>query len=312
MKRIIGFLRDFLREECKPGYVLVLLSFLAIAIWINYTFNFETRMRLASWGSPLAIVWYILFYGVPFTFAMGTYALWYRRTDIFRSRQFWILSAATLLILGINGGFVWHVSPIKAMVAPQLQYFVLRCSNNLVSAIIYFSLVTVTWWIVDRKRIPLYGLRAESLDPRPFFLLLLLVAPLILWASFQPDFLRKYPRYTGADIASAYGIPAAFPTGVFELFYGLDFVTTEFFFRGFMVLSFARLMGRGSVFPMIAVYCFLHFEKPLAEAISSIFGGLVLGVISYSTRSIYGGVIVHLGVAWMMEIAAFLQLAFRA
>jgi hypothetical protein len=58
---------------------------------------------------------------------------------------------------------------------------------------------------------------------------------------------------------------------------------------------------------MVSVYCFLHFEKPLAEAASSILGGLVLGVISYRTRSILGCIILHLGLAWSMEFAAYAQ-----
>jgi hypothetical protein len=42
------------------------------------------------------------------------------------------------------------------------------------------------------------------------------------------------------------------------------------------------------------------------ECISSFFGGLILGVIAYRTRSIVGGLVVHLGIAWMMEIGGFM------
>lgn len=309
MREIIGFIREFLRTEYKPGYFLSLLFFLAGSIALNYTFHIETRMRIASWGSPLAVLCYFIFYGIPFAYAVLTYAHWYNKRELFRSSRFWIVSVAALLILSINGGFSYHVAPLRALVAPQLQYFVIRCANNLVSAIIYFTLITLFWWLKDRREMPLYGFRSVSFNARPFFLLLLIVAPFIIWASFQPDFLHKYPRYTGTEVASHYGISSVIPTIIFELFYGLDFVTTEFFFRGFMVLAFVGILGRGAVFPMVTVYCYLHFEKPLAEAISSIFGGFVLGIISYSTRSIYGGIIAHLGVAWMMEIAAFLQIA---
>jgi hypothetical protein len=35
-----------------------------------------------------------------------------------------------------------------------------------------------------------------------------------------------------------------------------------------------------------------------------------LGVIAYETKSIWGGIIVHLGIAWMMEVIAFTQKSF--
>jgi hypothetical protein len=32
---------------------------------------------------------------------------------------------------------------------------------------------------------------------------------------------------------------------------------------------------------------------------------LLLGVIVYNTRSIWGGLLVHLGIAWLMEAAGY-------
>ena len=45
----------------------------------------------------------------------------------------------------------------------------------------------------------------------------------------------------------------------------------------------------------------------MAEAISSFFGGLLLGIISYNTKSIWGGLIIHIGIAGSMEILAYIQ-----
>jgi hypothetical protein len=41
-----------------------------------------------------------------------------------------------------------------------------------------------------------------------------------------------------------------------------------------------------------------------------VIGGYILGVVAYETKSIWGGVIVHLGIAWMMEVVAFAQRSF--
>ena len=55
----------------------------------------------------------------------------------------------------------------------------------------------------------------------------------------------------------------------------------------------------------------LHFGKPLGECISSVFGGYILGVIALYSRNIWGGVVLHMGVAALMELAAFSQLLIR-
>ena len=68
-----------------------------------------------------------------------------------------------------------------------------------------------------------------------------------------------------------------------------------------------KFLGKGSVYPMVALYCFYHFGKPWGEAASSIIGGYILGVISLYTRSIFGGVLIHIGIAWMMELVAAIQ-----
>ena len=53
------------------------------------------------------------------------------------------------------------------------------------------------------------------------------------------------------------------------------------------------------------------FGKPLGEDISSFWCGLLLGIISYNTQSIWGGLIVHLGIAWLMEAGSWLGLLFK-
>jgi membrane protease YdiL (CAAX protease family) len=93
----------------------------------------------------------------------------------------------------------------------------------------------------------------------------------------------------------------------YEIAYGLDFITVELLFRGFLVIGMIKILGRNAIVPMAVIYCMLHFGKPMGEAISSIFGGYILGVVAYETRSVWGGIIVHMGIAWLMEIIAYGQ-----
>jgi hypothetical protein len=93
---------------------------------------------------------------------------------------------------------------------------------------------------------------------------------------------------------------------LYELSYGSDFFSIELFFRGFLVLAFARYAGKDAILPMAIFYCAIHFGKPLAECISSFFGGIILGVVSYHTRTILGGFLVHVGLAWLMELGGLI------
>jgi membrane protease YdiL (CAAX protease family) len=137
--------------------------------------------------------------------------------------------------------------------------------------------------------------------------MLLIMAPLIGFASFGSDFQEDYPSYPDTMAHQYLGVPKWVTVLFFELVYGWDFVATEWIFRGFFVIGMASVMGRRAVLPMVVTYAFLHFGKPLGETIGSIFGGYILGVIALRTGSIWGGIAIHLGVAWLMEIAAFLQ-----
>ena len=76
-------------------------------------------------------------------------------------------------------------------------------------------------------------------------------------------------------------------------------------------MALSRYMGAGVIMPMVAVYAFLHFGKPMGETIGSIFGGTILGILAYYSRSILGGIIIHVGVAYLMEFTAFLQHTFN-
>lgn len=95
---------------------------------------------------------------------------------------------------------------------------------------------------------------------------------------------------------------------VFELAYGIDFIATELLFRGFLIIGMAHILGKDVILPMVVTYAFLHFGKPLGETIGSVFGGYILGIMALYSRNIWGGIAIHLGVAWLMELAAFLQL----
>ena len=132
---------------------------------------------------------------------------------------------------------------------------------------------------------------------------LLLLSPIlgfVVIVSFRPDFSQHYPFYRLAG-------RSWFDLLAWELIYLSQFVFLEFFFRGFMLQSLRPAFGVNAIFVMCLPYLMIHFSKPWLEATGAILFGLFLGVLAMRSRSIWGGVIVHAGVALSMDIAALLQ-----
>lgn len=151
-----------------------------------------------------------------------------------------------------------------------------------------------------------FGLTWKNFRSKPYFLILCCLVPLIALASTQPDFLHTYPKVKNVAFIDGYATPVWPWKLLYEISYGLDFLSIEIFFRGLLVIGLARYAGEYAILPMAVFYCTIHFGKPLGECVSSFFGGLALGVIALRTRSILGGLIVHLGLAWMMELGGWI------
>ena len=71
-----------------------------------------------------------------------------------------------------------------------------------------------------------------------------------------------------------------------------------------MLFTMARYMGAYAIFVMVIPYAMVHFGKPFAETIGSIIAGTALGTLALRTRSIFGGVLIHIAIAWSMDILA--------
>jgi hypothetical protein len=171
--------------------------------------------------------------------------------------------------------------------------------------IIVFAILLLLWKRFDSEN-SFYGATLKNFSWKPYALMLLFVTPLIALASTQQDFLATYPKLHNIPSAINEVKHSWFYKLLFELSYGSDFCSIEIFFRGFLILAFIKWVGKAAILPMACFYCTIHFGKPLGECISSYFGGLLLGIVVYDTRSIYGGLMVHLGIAWLMELGGYI------
>jgi membrane protease YdiL (CAAX protease family) len=180
----------------------------------------------------------------------------------------------------------------------------------------YWELRGFAWWsgwrvfgyvvipMIVLACLPGQRIRDYHVSPRGFFkhlwiyaLLFGLVLPAVLYASTTQAFRQTYPFYR---IANRSGTDLV----LWELIYGAQFLSLEFFFRGFVLHGLRRALGANAIFVMLVPYCMIHYGKPFPETLGAIGAGLILGTLAMRTRSIWGGVLIHVGVAATMDVLA--------
>jgi hypothetical protein len=340
MRAFINYLIAYLRSTSRPALFITIL-FIASLVAANYTVGIENRIRALPWY--FALGGFFLFYLIVLALAWGLQA--YCRpaaaggSDGVRSTE-WnktpLRQPKLLILLGLAPLYFalkmvhWDLQPLlpAALHFPWDHYSLLVAQLPLKLLALFLFL----WALFKADLLPgdslgaAVGLTRKNFNALPYFGLLLCTVPLIALASTQHDFLLVYPKVKNLAFINGYAKPEWPWKLLYEISYGLDFLGIELFFRGLLVVVLVNYVGQDaraspgllqhgparsepsmdSVLPMAAFYCTIHFGKPLGECISSFFGGLILGVLAARTRTILGGLIVHLGLAWLMEIGGWL------
>lgn len=309
MRSIWKYLSGHIRQDFNGLQYSLILLFLSISIFFNYQTDFEDSVLDLQKGF-LKFLYRFIFFSAAYYTTITITCVIKHENKVFREKAFWIKTILALSVLSLDSSVPFLKGWIDALLRPQVQYWGYRVAVNLISFFTVLLPLLVFYRLYEKKEGHLYGLRSSHFDARPYFQMILIMLPILIAASFHSSFLRAYPLYKSTTVHTFLGVPAWVPAMGYELAYGLDFITVEFLFRGFMVIGMMSVLGRNAILPMAATYCFLHFGKPPGEAISSVIGGYILGVIAFETRSIWGGIIVHLGIAWMMEMIAFIQKSF--
>lgn len=297
MKTILSYLRDYFRSVNMLTLALSVL-FTAAIIFVNYRFGLERTLRRSSFFIQFAAWYGIFLLALSFSYIIAA-----KRNKAFFKQPLFLL----LLLLAPALFSLKLTMPINLPLSNTLA------DNRYWNTVLYYPakllLIAICLFIIWRntgKDGSRYGTKLQGFSLKPYLIMLLLMLPLIALASTQHDFLTIYPKLLHVRSVASTGW---WQKLLYELSYGCDFINIELFFRGFLILAFAPIVGKDCILPMAVFYCTIHFGKSLGECISSFFGGIILGVVSYNTRNIYGGLIVHLGIAWLMELGGYLGTA---
>ncbi|MFT5083678.1 MAG: membrane protease YdiL (CAAX protease family) [Lentisphaeria bacterium] len=191
--------------------------------------------------------------------------------------------------------------------------------HGLLSSTGFLNLFSFTWWtfwqMVGYVIIPFflikYALKQNFLNMgwrfndcalhwRGYLLLLSPILIFVVIVSQGQDFINHYPFYKLAH-------RSWFDFIVWEFLYLLQFVCLEFFFRGFFLNALRPAVGANAIWIMCVPYLMIHFPKLWLEATGAILFGLFLGILALRSRSIWGGFLVHAGVALSMDISSLIK-----
>jgi len=151
--------------------------------------------------------------------------------------------------------------------------------------------------LVFKENLRDYGIRVKNIqkDYPLYVLMLLIMLPIVYFASTSHSFQDRYPLFQPAK-------GNLFPLFLWwQLAYFLQFIAIEFFFRGFILHGLKYRFGLYSIFIMTIPYCLVHIGKPFAETMAAVVAGIILGTLSLKSRSIILGVMIHYSIAIAMD-----------
>ncbi len=117
---------------------------------------------------------------------------------------------------------------------------------------------------------------------------IVLIAPVLWFAARNPGMTEYYkPQLAGLPWNTL-----------------IDLFGWEFFFRGFILFTFARKFGAEALWLQAIPFALAHIGKPELETLSTIFGGFAFGWVAYRTRSFVYPFLLHWFVASFTIIVA--------
>jgi hypothetical protein len=302
--------RDFLaffRQDFNLwayAYTVLLVS-CSIALVYGTAWGREFERGLTPLGNVYANH-ALRYVGIYFLVAIPT-LIFRRRYAELRSMAFYGKALLFMLLLSFADAFSWRTALDFSEYSSIEQSYVFKVMWRTRGLMFILPLLIAMRIFFDKKVKGLYGLCRGNHHVKAYLWLYVAIVPLLIFASFTDDFLSYYPSYEPWFFEDVFGRPAWLNALIFETVYMSDFVMVELFFRGALVIGMAATLGRGAVLNMVAVYVALHFGKPALEAISALFGGYFLGALAFQTRHIWGGVIIHMGIAMLIELLRFFE-----
>ncbi|HAA54943.1 MAG TPA: hypothetical protein DCE42_09310 [Myxococcales bacterium] len=215
----------------------------------------------------------------------------------------WVAVVLTLMeYYGHSGSFLYRwflaVLPTDTQYSAVYRhvFWSLSCSAG------YLLLPAMIIILTPGDRFDRYGLKLKGMTDHLwiYVMLFLIVLPAVIFVSYTQSFQRTYPFYHKAS-------RSLIDLGLWWTFYGIQFFCLEFFFRGYILHGLKRHVGAHAILFSAVPYCMIHFGKPMAETLGAVIAGIALGILSLRTMSVWSGFLIHISVAFAMDLLSLWQ-----
>ena len=301
---IIGFIKkDFLPAKYLFAAVLAVLIVIA-----QVKFNIYGIIIAPTYDNGTSMLRIpIIYIMVYFLVLIPSLAM---HGELWRLRQWqvWVFPTVLLAIDGAGQGFYGYMRWADEHSTTFKDQAYLQLVGSFMFRSVFIVLMLCVFHKLTDGRFGLYGLKCSSKYLRVYGIIYIMLLPMFLLVSFTPQFLDFYPKMHISYNDGACGWQRWQLIGLFELFYANDFIGVEGMFRGALVIGLARWLRCRAVLPMALAYMCIHLGKPDLELCSSVIGGYILGILAWRTRHLWGGIIIHLGIAMFFEVVGIIRI----
>ena len=308
--QLVVYLLTYYRTYFHLKLYIATIILLLVLVYLNYTFNFERGFVYKVQSLPLQSLLFACLLAIPYVLTCLLLYYYKLNTTWLKNKEFWLAFIFIFAVAGFDRGinFLDYADSLKWY---EKQYLT-RVFIIVQSLILVVIPIFIYYYFVEFKQHNqrhYYGLAVKNSNLMAYRWLFLIVIMIIAASAMLNNLSSYYPIYArsqAAMIASKYNLPNWLLLANFQLFYGLTFFIVEIVFRGFLIIAFVRILGAYAVIPATVTYACLHFGKPYLECLSSIVGGYILGVITYYSKRIWGGILLHILLALSMELFSYI------
>ena len=205
---------------------------LGCLIYLNYWQHVEKKYVAAATTKLGRFIGYYLLYLIPFAGAFFLQLLFYKDCSYYKNGWFWAILVLAPAFFSFRINFNWQQGWIKDHYTGVAQAFYLQSINWIVRVFILLIPVFIIWVLKDKGTQPFYG-SVPLASVTPYLWMLLIMLPLIALASTQADFLKVYPKAAFINKIPTHSWQDGWRYMAYELCYGFDFISIEFFFGAF-------------------------------------------------------------------------------